>query len=915
MSTTRVRIFYPADPVGVVPGGIDTFIRGIIKSAPADLEFSLVGMSTDPVQRPLGRWTQQRLGQRSFDCFPVVAVNDAGKRGKLPLSLRFTTSVLRHRSSVQRGFDVFDFHRPEPSLLFLADKRPKVATFHQDPAVVSLGASDMLWKHLPGTYQRLEAAAVARFDRLWCVREPGVATLRERYPDKSDAMHFIPTWVDNEVFCPNRDEAERARARHTVATELALDSQAQWIISVGRLDTQKDPALMLEAFARIVHAGTDALWLVVGDGRLRPELERQARAAGVAQRIKWLGLLPAERIAELLRVADLFALSSAYEGMPMAALEALGCGLPVVSTDVGEIRRVVHTGVNGRIAADRTPQGFAAALSTGLAHAWQWRGEPAVAATSNYLPRVVLAPAYDAYRELGDAVRRLRLAAQAQVASAPPDRNRRSVIGVSVDLFGREAARGRLLRWARQRESRYVSFCNVHSLVEARRNERHRLALAGSDLALADGSPVAWTLGIKDGWRHPRVDGPSAMWALCEEAQAHGMKIGLYGSSSATLGTLQARLLQHFPSLEIGYSYAPPFRPLSAAEDQLVCDEVQQSGVGLLFVGLGCPKQEQWMAEHRGRIPAVMLGVGAAFDMHAGVIGRAPPWMRNAGLEWLHRLVQEPGRLWRRYLSTNSRFLAWSLADVMGRGGPRSRQAGDRVASTRSAVRAASRWPAHDGSSITSTASQMDLKTIMDSQLTRMDDSAVDELVVRIDAMLPPRGCRVIEFVASGRSEGTSTIATAFASAHALQWQRKVLLLTVSSRGMVQPSVLQALAAGEQVTQLLTQRGDGVYSGALGPSTRRHPAWSLLRRTDLWAMLRNEFDLVVLDMPSTEVSRAGLKVAVVADGVVVVVEAERARAPVVRDLVERLRAVRGNVMGTVLNKRRYHLPAAMYRWL
>lgn len=129
------------------------------------------------------------------------------------------------------------------------------------------------------------------------------------------------------------------------------------------------------------------------------------------------------------------------------------------------------------------------------------------------------------------------------------------------------------------------------------------------------------------------------------------------------------------------------------------------------------------------------------------------------------------------------------------------------------------------------------------------------------------------------------------------------------------PSVLQALEAGDPVAPLITQRLDGVFGGTLGPATRRHPAWSLLRRQDLWDRLREDFDLVVLDMPSTDVSRAAFNVAPVADGVVVVVEAERARAPVVTDLIEKLRAVRGNVMGTVLNKRRYHLPQLLYRWL
>lgn len=667
MSTTRVRIFYPADPVGVVPGGIDTFIRGIIKWAPDDLSFSLVGMSTDPRHRPVGRWTPQMLGRRRFDCFPLVGVADAGQRSRVPLSLRYTAALLRRRTPLSRGFDVFDFHRPEPSLLFRADQRPKVAYFHQDPAVVSLGASDMLWKHLPGAYQRMEAAAAARFDRAWCVREPGVQTLRQRYPALAPHVNFIPTWVDSEVFCPPEDVHDRAWQRQVVGQALGISPRTRWIVSVGRLDTQKDPALMLDAFTRVVRDGHDVHWLVVGDGKLRADIERDARAAGVADRVHLLGLQPAGRIAELLRAADLFALSSAYEGMPMAVLEALGCGLPVVTTDVGEVRRVVQPGINGLVVQGRSPQAFAHALVQGLVHAVQWRDEPCVAATADYQPASVLAGAYDTYRALGRPVARLRTTVDLQLAESPPDRRRRRVIGVPIDQITREAARGRMLHWAWLNESRCVDFCNVHSVVEARRNERHRLVVEGADLALPDGAPVAWTLSLKGGRRQPRVDGPGTMWSLCADAQAQGLKIGLYGATSATLDALHHQLRRSFPLLNIAFTHAPPFRELTAEEDEAICEEIRQARVGLLFVGLGCPKQERWMAEHRGRIPAVMMGVGAAFDMHAGLARRAPAWMRGIGLEWAHRLAQEPGRLWRRYLSTNSRFVAWSVADALGR--------------------------------------------------------------------------------------------------------------------------------------------------------------------------------------------------------------------------------------------------------
>ena len=659
--TIHVRIFYPADPVGVVPGGIDTFLRGLIKWAPPDLEFSLVGMTTDPKIRPAGRWTQCRLGERSFDFFPVVSVGNAGGRTWVPLSVRYSLGAWLHRSKLLRNFDIFDFHRPEPSLLFKSDRRPKNSFFHNDPSTIESTHSDNMWKKLPAVYQRVERLAFESFDSAWCVRESGVQTLRKRYPTQAERIQFIPTWVDADVFNCIDDESRKA-LRHTVGKTCGVNVQSQWIITVGRLDTQKDPMLMLAAFSQLRAQGRNVAWLVVGDGVLRTDLVRQVAAAGLTSVVHFLGLRCATEIADLLRAADVYALSSAYEGMPMALLEALGCGLPAAVTDVGEVRRVVLPGVNGAVADSRSEDAFSAALTNVLDHANQWRGRATQSAVEAYQPDKVLTQAYANYRALGDGCAHVRTIAQAVRAAASVSRQNREVMGLPIDLLDRAAVSSRLLSWAVAQESRTVCFCNVHSVVAAKFDERHRLALLSADLVAPDGAPIAWTLRRKGSSRQPRVDGPGMMWRLCGEAQASGIKIGLYGSSPETLSALTARLHAFFPTLEIGYACSPPFRELTTEEDSAICADISRSGVGLLFVGLGCPKQEYWLALHRGRIPAVMLGVGAAFEFHAGISTRAPNWMGQYGLEWLHRLATQPRRLWRRYLFSNSIFLfltAW----------------------------------------------------------------------------------------------------------------------------------------------------------------------------------------------------------------------------------------------------------------
>lgn len=665
MTETRIRIFYPADPVGVVPGGVDTFLRGLIKSAPDDLSFSLVGMTTDPISRPVGQWTRGRIGSREFDMHPVCAVGDAGTRGRIPLSVRFMAGVNRDRLALAEDFDCFDFHRIEPALMWAQDLRPKNTFFHQDPTFIRLEASDNLWRHLPGLYDRIEKAAMQGIASAWCVRESGVQILRERYPQLADRVRFVPTWVDTEVFHPV-PETQRQSLRARCAQTYGLDPADPWIVSVGRLDTQKDPRLMLEAFARLHQAGRAARWLVIGDGVLRAELQKLAAAGGFGDRVHFLGLLPPAVIADVLRSSDAYVLSSAYEGMPMALLEALGSGLPVVCTDVGEVRRVVHDGVNGRLVVDREPQAMANALSDVLMHAAVWRGAPALKAIEPYQPARVLGPIYDTYREIAQPVARLRVAVQARARDAAAlARTRQPVVGVPVDVGDRSQVYQRLLDWGSRHESRYACFVNVHSAVQATHDERHRRVLWGADMAAPDGAPIAWTLRAKGHVGQPRVDGPGTMWELLPLAMQRGVSIGLFGSHGHTLAALQKVLLQAFPGLQIAYAYSPPFRELRAEEDEAICQAIAQSGVGLLFVGLGCPKQEYWMATHRGRLPCVMLGVGAAFEFHAGQVSRAPRWMRDNGLEWLHRLASQPGRLWRRYAYTNSLFIAKSAGEVV----------------------------------------------------------------------------------------------------------------------------------------------------------------------------------------------------------------------------------------------------------
>lgn len=251
---------------------------------------------------------------------------------------------------------------------------------------------------------------------------------------------------------------------------------------------------------------------------------------------------------------------------------------------------------------------------------------------------------------------------------APTAHRRQAIVlDAPIDALSWDEGLERIANWAECRESRYVCLCNVHSVVTASRDGGFRKVIAGADLATPDGMPVAWSLSRLGFPGQQRINGPDLMWRLCERAAQAGTSVYFYGSARATLDLLQARLAQVFPALRIAGMLSPPFRELSKEEDRAVVDDINGSGAGLVFVGLGCPKQELWMARHRGAIQAVMLGVGAALDYHAGTLLRAPLWMQHRGLEWLYRLAREPRRLWRRYLSTNSLFIARMVWQLLAR--------------------------------------------------------------------------------------------------------------------------------------------------------------------------------------------------------------------------------------------------------
>jgi N-acetylglucosaminyldiphosphoundecaprenol N-acetyl-beta-D-mannosaminyltransferase len=209
------------------------------------------------------------------------------------------------------------------------------------------------------------------------------------------------------------------------------------------------------------------------------------------------------------------------------------------------------------------------------------------------------------------------------------------------------------------RQRGYICVAAVHTVMACQEDRELRDAVLGSDLTVPDGQPLVWAMNALGHDLSSRVYGPDLMARYCERAALTGARMFLYGGrNQGALVQLALNLRTRYPGLNIVGGYAPPFRPLNGEEEDFVLNEINRSQADVVWVGIGVPKQEKWMAATRDRLRApVLVGVGAAFDFHAGLVPQAPRWMQSMGLEWAYRLLQEPGRLWRRYLRYNPRFV------------------------------------------------------------------------------------------------------------------------------------------------------------------------------------------------------------------------------------------------------------------
>lgn len=243
-----------------------------------------------------------------------------------------------------------------------------------------------------------------------------------------------------------------------------------------------------------------------------------------------------------------------------------------------------------------------------------------------------------------------------------------NVLGVGISPVQIRDVIAQMGSWIAERHCcRSIAVTGMHGVTEAQHDLSFKEVLNAADLIVPDGMPLVWLARIQGFPLQRRVYGPELMITFCEQYSGKDYRHFLYGGDVGVAEKLASVLCGRFPGLVIAGVYSPPFRPLTEAEDMQITKHLNESRIDVLWVGLGTPLQEKWMHEHRDRLQVpVLIGVGAAFDLHTGRKKQAPEWMRENGLEWLFRLVQEPRRLWRRYLIYGSEFALKVILEQLG---------------------------------------------------------------------------------------------------------------------------------------------------------------------------------------------------------------------------------------------------------
>lgn len=391
----EIAIIHPYDPGAHYASGIRTAISGFIRTAPQSWSIRVIGCTADPNSRPVGRHVGVHVGTRSVDFLPIVAGHPA-QRPPIPLSLRFTWQLLRRRQHLDLGDDYLIFHRLEPAWPLLDLPNQKLVFLHYSvPDHVLDPRSPAHWRRFPRVYLALEKRILSRIDLVRSETAAGVAWLSRRYPEFADRVAFSPSFADLEDF-PQLPERVRRQIRARLTAKLEIDPGAPLALFVGRFDPQKDPLLALRAWRELPYEGVPPVLVFLGEGTLEPQMRELVDSEMLQGRVRFVGNVPSREVGRWMNAADVLVMTSVFEAMSMAMLEALSCGLPVVSSRVGEAARLISKPEAGRVVSERSPAAFARAIADVLGRPGD--RETCALCAAPYSPARALAPIFSTLR-------------------------------------------------------------------------------------------------------------------------------------------------------------------------------------------------------------------------------------------------------------------------------------------------------------------------------------------------------------------------------------------------------------------------------------------------------------------------------------------------------------------------------------
>ena len=362
---TALTIIHPCDPLRPGIGGFDACIYAILKYAPANWQIELIGITTNPEERPVRKWHLLEFHHRTIRFYPVLSDLEPDRVRRIPLSLRFATAGLMSR--VKASGKIIQFHRFESSyaIRFSRNTQHSVYFMHNDPVEeVSSSNSSVRWKYFRKTFFSLLRRRIAGTSAVVVVHPESVNWVETHTTATSGTKIFVlKQWADPEFFFPT-SEIERKQSRSDLRRRFNLPQETKIAIFAGRLEMQKDPELLIRSFDKLNQSRSDAVLLIVGKGRMEDSLRLEIQKLGLQEKVRLSGPVSWSDLAEMYRGCDVAVCTSAYEAGPRHVFEALACGIPVVCTNVGQAQDLIRKdSICGRIIRSRDATDFAQAIS------------------------------------------------------------------------------------------------------------------------------------------------------------------------------------------------------------------------------------------------------------------------------------------------------------------------------------------------------------------------------------------------------------------------------------------------------------------------------------------------------------------------------------------------------------------------